>query len=97
MFLPTKTISKSYNPISNQLVTTQNKNLSGYSTYSASASLQTVLYGMQNLAKTPEFRRLDIWLPLVLVLIIRQILGKVALDIIKIIITREGFYLIFYF
>jgi hypothetical protein len=52
---------------------------------------------MQNLAKTPEFRRLDIWLPLVLVLIIRQILGKVALDIIKIIIMREDSYLIFYF
>ncbi len=42
----TKTINKNYNPINNQVETIQNKNISGYSTYSASASLQTVLYGM---------------------------------------------------
>ena len=52
----TKTISKSYNPISNQLITTQNKNLSGYSTYSASASLQTVLYGMLKFGKNSRIQ-----------------------------------------
>ena len=42
----TKTISKNYNPVTNTLERNLNKNLTGYSTYSASASLQTVLYGM---------------------------------------------------
>ncbi|WP_374449554.1 putative LPS assembly protein LptD [Cloacibacterium normanense] len=42
----TKTISKNYNPVTNTLETNLNKNLTGYSTFSTSASLQTVLYGM---------------------------------------------------
>lgn len=42
----TKTISKNYNPVTNTLERNLNKNLTGYSTFSTSASLQTVLYGM---------------------------------------------------
>ena len=41
-----KTISKNYNPVTNTLERNLNKNLTGYSTFSTSASLQTVLYGM---------------------------------------------------
>lgn len=42
----TKTISKNYNPVTNTLERNLNKNLTGYSTFSTSASLQTVLYRM---------------------------------------------------
>ncbi|MEN9486947.1 MAG: hypothetical protein RIR56_635, partial [Bacteroidota bacterium] len=42
----TKTISKNYNPVTNTLERNLNENLTGYSTFSTSASLQTVLYGM---------------------------------------------------
>ncbi|WP_213190042.1 putative LPS assembly protein LptD [Cloacibacterium caeni] len=42
----TKTINKNYNPVTNTLERNLNKNLTGYSTFSTSASLQTVLYGM---------------------------------------------------
>ncbi|SDE46582.1 putative LPS assembly protein LptD [Riemerella columbipharyngis] len=49
--LTTKTLQKSYNPILNVVENTYNKGLAGYSTFSTSASLQTVLYGQKNFRK----------------------------------------------
>lgn len=43
--LTTKTITRSYNPVNNQVENTINKKVAGYSTFSTSASLQTTLYG----------------------------------------------------
>lgn len=49
--LTTKTLTKSYDPIDNQVVDQINKKVAGYSTFSTSASLQTILYGQANFKK----------------------------------------------
>ncbi|MDY3400611.1 putative LPS assembly protein LptD [Riemerella anatipestifer] len=49
--LTTKTLNKSYNPISNTTVNTYQNNIAGYSTFSTSAGLQTVIYGQANFRK----------------------------------------------
>ena len=49
--LTTKTLTKSYNPIENKVEDVFNKKIAGYSSFSTSASLQTVLYGMLNFKK----------------------------------------------
>ncbi len=49
--LTTKTIDKFYDPIQNKVLTEINKGVSGYSTFSTTASLQTTLYGMLNFKK----------------------------------------------
>ena len=54
--LTTKTLSRNYDAISNQTVNTFNKNLTGYSTFSTSASLQTVLYGMAKFGKNSKIQ-----------------------------------------
>lgn len=52
----TKTLTKEYNPITNTLDKTQHKNLTGFSTFSTSASLQTVLYGMLKFGKKSKIQ-----------------------------------------
>lgn len=52
----TKTLTKEYNPITNTLDKTQHKNLTGFSTFSTSASLQTVLYGMAKFGKKSKIQ-----------------------------------------
>ncbi|QDP85652.1 LPS-assembly protein LptD [Chryseobacterium sp. SNU WT5] len=49
--LTTKTLTRTYNPISNKVEDILNKKIAGYSSFSTSASLQTVLYGMLNFKK----------------------------------------------
>ena len=49
--LTTKTLTRFYNPISNNVEDVLNKKIAGYSSFSSSASLQTVLYGMLNFKK----------------------------------------------
>ncbi|MBF8458051.1 LPS-assembly protein LptD [Kaistella sp. G5-32] len=49
--LTTKTVTRFYNPVSNQVEDVLNKKIAGYSSFSTSASLQTVLYGMLNFKK----------------------------------------------
>ncbi|OJX29348.1 MAG: hypothetical protein BGO86_14845 [Chryseobacterium sp. 36-9] len=49
--LTTKTLEKSYNPVTNVVEDKYNKGIAGYSTFSTSASLQTILYGQKNFAK----------------------------------------------
>lgn len=49
--LTTKTLTRFYNPISNKVEDVLNKKIAGYSSFSSSASLQTVLYGMLNFKK----------------------------------------------
>lgn len=49
--LTTKTLTKFYNPIENKVEDVFNKKIAGYSSFSTSASLQTVLYGMLNFKK----------------------------------------------
>lgn len=44
--LTTKTLTRTYNPVTNKVEDVLNKKIAGYSTFSTSASLQTVLYGM---------------------------------------------------
>lgn len=50
--LTTKTLEKSYNPLTNVVDDKYNKGIAGYTTFSTSASLQTVLYGQKNFKKT---------------------------------------------
>jgi len=50
--LTTKTLEKRYNPLTNLVEDNYNKGIAGYSTFSTSASLQTVLYGQKNFSKT---------------------------------------------
>jgi hypothetical protein len=50
--LTTKTLEKSYNPLTNLVEDTYKSNVAGYTTFSTSASLQTVLYGQKNFSKT---------------------------------------------
>ena len=49
--LTTKTLEKSYNPITNLVENNFKNNIAGYTTFSTSASLQTVLYGQKNFSK----------------------------------------------
>lgn len=49
--LTTKTLTRNYNPITNKVEDIFNKKIAGYSSFSTSASLQTVLYGMLNFKK----------------------------------------------
>lgn len=43
--LTTKTVEKRYDPIANELVTSYNKGVNGFSTFSTGASVQTTVYG----------------------------------------------------
>lgn len=49
--LTTKTLTRTYNPVTNALENVYDKGISGYSVFSANASLQTILYGMLNFKK----------------------------------------------
>ncbi|WP_034672032.1 putative LPS assembly protein LptD [Epilithonimonas caeni] len=49
--LTTKTLEKSYNPLTNLVEDNYKSNVAGYTTFSTSASLQTVLYGQKNFSK----------------------------------------------
>ena len=49
--LTTKTVTRSYNPLTNTVEDNFNKKIAGYSSFSTGASLQTVLYGMLNFKK----------------------------------------------
>ena len=49
--LTTKTLEKFYDPIKNEVVEQQNKNIAGYSYFSTTASVQTQLYGQANFKK----------------------------------------------
>mgnify|MGYP003602809960 FL=1 len=49
--LTTKTLTRSYNPIDNKVEDVLNNKIAGYSSFSTSTSLQTVLYGMLNFKK----------------------------------------------
>lgn len=50
--LTTKTLEKSYNPISNKVDDNYKNGIAAYSTFSTSASLQTILYGQKNFGKS---------------------------------------------
>jgi len=49
--LTTKTLTKYYDPIENEVVDQLNKKVAGYSTFSTTASIQTTLYGQANFKK----------------------------------------------
>ncbi len=49
--LTTKTLEKSFNPVTNKIDNVYNNGIAAYSTFSTSASLQTVLYGQKNFGK----------------------------------------------
>lgn len=50
--LTTKTLTRTYNPLTNQVDDVLNKKIAGYSSFSTGASLQTVLYGMLNFKRS---------------------------------------------
>ncbi|MCG2792480.1 MAG: LPS-assembly protein LptD [Weeksellaceae bacterium] len=50
--LTTKTLEKKYNPLTNLVENNFINGIAGYSTFSASTSLQTVLYGQKNFSKS---------------------------------------------
>ena len=50
--ITTKTLDKKYNPLTNLVEDNFVNGIAGYSTFSASTSLQTVLYGQKNFSKT---------------------------------------------
>ncbi|KFC18548.1 putative LPS assembly protein LptD [Epilithonimonas lactis] len=52
--LTTKTLERSYNPLTNVVDDNFKKGIAGYTTFSTSASLQTVLYGQKNFSKTSK-------------------------------------------
>lgn len=54
--LTTKTLTRNYNPITNKVEDILNKKIAGYSSFSTSTSLQTVLYGMLNFKKTSSIQ-----------------------------------------
>ena len=54
--LTTKTLTRSYNPITNRVDDILNKKIAGYSSFSTGASLQTVLYGMLNFKKNSSIQ-----------------------------------------
>lgn len=47
----TKTLERNYNPVTNAIDDKFNKGIAAYSTFSASTSMQTVLYGQKNFSK----------------------------------------------
>lgn len=47
----TKTLERNYNPVTNTIEDKFNKGIAAYSTFSASTSMQTVLYGQKNFSK----------------------------------------------
>lgn len=49
--LTTKTLTRTYNPLTNTVDDLLNKKIAGYSSFTTSTSLQTVLYGMLNFKK----------------------------------------------
>lgn len=49
--LTTKTLTRTYNPITNRVEDVFNKEIAGFSSFSTGASLQTVLYGQKNFKK----------------------------------------------
>lgn len=49
--LTTKTLTRTYNPITNRVEDVLNKEIAGFSSFSTGASLQTVLYGQKNFKK----------------------------------------------
>ena len=49
--LTTKTLTRTYNPLTNTVDNLYSKRLAGFSTFNTSASLQTTLYGMLNFKK----------------------------------------------
>lgn len=49
--LTTKTLERSYNPLTNAVEDYYKKGIAGYTTFSTSASLQTVLYGQKQFGK----------------------------------------------
>ena len=49
--LTTKTLTRNYNPLTNKVEDILNNKIAGYSSFSTSTSLQTVLYGMLNFKK----------------------------------------------
>lgn len=54
--LTTKTLSRVYNPIKGAIENVYNKQIAGYSVFSTSASLQTVLYGMLKFNKDSKIQ-----------------------------------------
>lgn len=50
--LTTKQLQRTYNPVTNELENTYNKKISGFTSFSTSASMQTTLYGMLNFKKS---------------------------------------------
>ncbi|MGC4129770.1 MAG: putative LPS assembly protein LptD [Bergeyella sp.] len=54
--LTTKTLTRSYNPLTNEVDNTYNKKIAGYSSFSTSASLQTVLYGTKIFKKDSKIQ-----------------------------------------
>ncbi len=50
--LTTKSLSRAYNPVTNTVEDTFKKKITGYSSFSTGASLQTVLYGMLNFKRS---------------------------------------------
>ena len=54
--LTTKTLTKYYNPITDLLENNMNNKIAGYSSFAASASLQTVLYGQANFRKESKIQ-----------------------------------------
>ena len=49
--LTTKTLEKSFNPVTNVIDNVYNNGIAAYSTFSTSVSLQTILYGQKNFGK----------------------------------------------
>lgn len=54
--MTTKTVRKHYNPMTNQIETTVNRKVAGFSTFGFGASLQTTLYGMKMFSKNATIR-----------------------------------------
>ena len=54
--LTTKTLTRNYNPITNKVEDILNNKIAGYSSFSTSTSLQTVLYGMLNFKKNSSIQ-----------------------------------------
>lgn len=54
--LTTKTLDRNYNPITNEIDNNYNRKLAGFSTFSANASLQTILYGQMNFKKDAKIQ-----------------------------------------
>ena len=52
--MTTKTLDRNYNPVTDKIDNNYKKNISGFSTFTTSASLQTVLYGMLKFNKNSK-------------------------------------------